>query len=90
MTDSSARRAPALEATDTVSESRRPLKVNGLVAKSAKEDVVASSAVERPSIVQVEAAKLRLVTDKRLGKKSPNWLQRVAQGLPPQNVQTAG
>ena len=38
----------------------------------------------RPSIVQIEAAKLRLVTDRRLGKKSPQWLKRVAKGLPAQ------
>lgn len=45
---------------------------------------------KQPSIVQVEAAKLRLVTDRRLGKQSPAWLQRVAQGLPPQGATAAG
>ena len=45
---------------------------------------------ERPSIVQVEAAKLRLITDRRLGKKTPEWVARVAQGLPPQPVKAAG
>ena len=44
----------------------------------------------QPSIVQVEAAKLRLVTDRRLGKQSPAWLQRVAQGLPPQSAAATG
>jgi hypothetical protein len=44
----------------------------------------------QPSIVQVEAAKLRLVTDRRLGKESPEWLQRVSKGLPPQSVKAAG
>lgn len=45
---------------------------------------------ERPSTVQVEAAKLRLVTDKRLGKQTPEWVTRVAQGLPAINIRTAG
>lgn len=43
-----------------------------------------------PSIVQVEAAKLRLVTDKRLGKQTPEWVARVAKGLPPQPAKAAG
>lgn len=43
-----------------------------------------SAPAAQPSIVQVEAAKLRLVTDRRLGKKSPEWLRRIARGLPAQ------
>lgn len=50
----------------------------------------ATTAATQPSIVQVEAAKLRLVTDRRLGKQSPAWLQRVAQGLPPQGAAATG
>ena len=49
-----------------------------------------SGVPERPTIVQIEAAKLRLVTDRRLGKQSPEWLQRVAKGLPAQSVKAAG
>ena len=47
------------------------------------------STAPRPTVVQVEAAKLRLVTDRRLGKTSPEWLRRVAKGLPPQPVAAA-
>lgn len=46
------------------------------------------SSTPHPSIVQIEAAKLRLVTDRRLGKKSPEWLKRVAKGLPAQPEKT--
>ena len=46
--------------------------------------------VATPSIVQVEAAKLRLVTDKRLGKQTPEWVTRVAKGLPSQPATAAG
>jgi len=56
-----------------------------------KQHVVSNpvSAQQRPSIVQIEAAKLRLVTDRRLGKTSPEWLKRVAQGLPAQPQEAA-
>lgn len=42
---------------------------------AARSDVV-------PSEVQVEAAKLKLVTDRRLKQPTPEWVVRVAQGLP--------
>jgi len=61
-----------------------------LVSEPAKERLKAPGYLNPPTMVQVEAAKLRLVTDRRLGKKSPEWLQRVAKGLPPQNVKAAG
>lgn len=35
-----------------------------------------------PSEVQVEAAKLKLVTDRRLKQPTPEWVVRVAPGLP--------
>jgi len=35
-----------------------------------------------PSDVQVEAAKLKLVTDRRLKQPTPEWVVRVAHGLP--------
>ena len=90
MTDSSAMRASASEPMHAVAENHRPERNGMQVAKNAHEDQSPKATVDHPSIVQVEAAKLRLVTDKRLGKTSPNWLQRVAQGLPPQNANATG
>jgi hypothetical protein len=37
----------------------------------------------KPTAIDVEAAKLKIVVDRRLGKKTPEWVLRVAQGLPP-------
>ena len=59
---------------------RRP----GVSEKSA---VIRSTGGEKsratPSRVDVEAAKLWIITDRRLGKTTPGWVFRVAQGLPP-------
>ena len=61
-----------------------------LAAVALKHTNTIDPAAVRPSTVQVEAAKLRLVTDRRLGKESPAWLQRVAKGLPARGVKAAG
>lgn len=37
---------------------------------------------DHPSPTQIEAAKLKQVTSRRLGKTSPAWVDRVARGLP--------
>jgi hypothetical protein len=34
--------------------------------------------------VQVEAARAKLIIDRRLKQQTPDWIKRVAQGLPPQ------
>lgn len=36
------------------------------------------SLVRRVTTVQVQAARLRLVTDRKLGKSSPAWVHKVA------------
>ncbi len=36
-----------------------------------------------PTRTEVEAAKLKIVVDRKLGKTTPEWVFRVAKGLPP-------
>lgn len=37
----------------------------------------------RPTPAQIAAAKLVIAADRKLGDKTPSWIQRVADGLPP-------
>ncbi len=59
----------------------------GAEADTAQYDVDASRTVApRPASkdrgVQIAAAKLRLVTDRRLGKKTPDWVRALAAEKP--------
>ena len=48
---------------------------------SAKAKPAAGS--DQPSALQVAAARLVIAADRKLGDKTPEWIERVAQGLPP-------
>lgn len=38
----------------------------------------------RPTRLQVAAAKLVISADRKLGDQTPDWIERVAQGRPPE------
>jgi hypothetical protein len=69
----------------------KPLKINTLRLASRSPDEslgvstgpAAGPANPKPTAVQVEAAKLKRMTDKKLGIVTADWVVRVSQGLPP-------
>lgn len=36
----------------------------------------------KPSALQIAAARLVITADRKLGDKTPEWIERLAQGLP--------
>ena len=37
----------------------------------------------KPTALHVAAARLVIAADRKLGDKTPEWIERLAQGLPP-------
>lgn len=71
----------------TAQESEREHQASAAAAGERKVDGIGSSNVSHRAAsydrgVQIAAAQLRLVTDRRLGKTTPEWVKELAQEEP--------